>query len=48
MRTGGAIGNKKNKVALFDHIEKKIRKSPLTYFSNEIMLLLVKKRGMRS
>jgi len=46
MRTGGAIGNKKNKVilTLFDHIEKKIRKSPLKYFGNEIMLLLVKKR----
>ncbi len=40
LRTGGVIENKKNKV-----IEKKIRKSPLKYFGNEIMLLLVKKRG---
>ena len=50
LRTGGVMGgyvqeNKKNKVilALFDHIEKKIRKSLLKYFGNEIMLLLVKK-----
>lgn len=46
MRTGGS-GEKNNKskniLLLFDRIEKKIRKSPLKYFGNETMLLLVKK-----